>query len=260
MLKKIQPTPAPTCPRKRGHGTRLMSRKDSATHAENRTRTVSRGGAQPVFPTRPRPHMPTQAWAWHPCCAIVLLLLLLTAGCDRDGTSIGRLKAVWGRRGISDGRLQKPRAMAIDRQDHLYIVDMTARIQVFDTDGRTSSAAGTRPTTPSANRPGCRSAPTAASGWPTPITTACSSTRPRANCCTRSAARRATSPGSSAWSPRSPTIRPATSTSPSTAISTASRSSRPRASSFVNGAATAATPASSSARRKWRSTPTTISG
>ncbi|MGA7701176.1 MAG: hypothetical protein WCB27_16340, partial [Thermoguttaceae bacterium] len=48
MLKKIQPTPAPTCPRKRGHGTRLMSRKDSATHAENRTRTVSRGGAQPV--------------------------------------------------------------------------------------------------------------------------------------------------------------------------------------------------------------------
>ena len=50
-------------------------------------------------------------------------------------TSIGQLKAVWGRRGISDGRLQKPRAMAIDREDRLYIVDMTARIQVFDTEG-----------------------------------------------------------------------------------------------------------------------------
>ena len=65
-----------------------------------------------------------------------LLLALLAAGCDRAPTGVGRLEAVWGRRGISDGRLQKPRAMAIDRDDHLYIVDMTARIQVFTTDGR----------------------------------------------------------------------------------------------------------------------------
>jgi DNA-binding beta-propeller fold protein YncE len=42
---------------------------------------------------------------------------------------------VWGRRGISDGRLQKPRAMTIDTDDHLYIVDMTARVQVFTTGG-----------------------------------------------------------------------------------------------------------------------------
>ncbi len=42
---------------------------------------------------------------------------------------------IWGRRGISEGRLQKPRAMAIDAQDRIYIVDMTARIQVFDADG-----------------------------------------------------------------------------------------------------------------------------
>ena len=42
---------------------------------------------------------------------------------------------VWGRRGLSDGRLMKPRAMTIDSQDRLYIVDMTGRIQVFDTDG-----------------------------------------------------------------------------------------------------------------------------
>jgi DNA-binding beta-propeller fold protein YncE len=45
------------------------------------------------------------------------------------------LQAVWGRRGISDGRLNKPRAMAIDAADRLYIVDMTARIQVFDREG-----------------------------------------------------------------------------------------------------------------------------
>src|SRR4029078_8073417 len=38
-------------------------------------------------------------------------------------------------KGISDGRLQKPRAMTIDANDLLYIVDMTARIQVFTADG-----------------------------------------------------------------------------------------------------------------------------
>jgi len=64
-----------------------------------------------------------------------LLFTLATAGCDSDPTDVGRLDAIWGRRGISDGRLQKPRAMAIDADDHIYIVDMTARIQVFDTDG-----------------------------------------------------------------------------------------------------------------------------
>ena len=57
------------------------------------------------------------------------------AGCDSSG-SIGTLDLVWGRRGISDGRFQKPRAMTIDRDDLLYIVDMTARIQVFTADGQ----------------------------------------------------------------------------------------------------------------------------
>jgi DNA-binding beta-propeller fold protein YncE len=48
---------------------------------------------------------------------------------------MGWLDHVWGRRGPSDGRFQKPRAMAIDDQDRIYVVDMTARIQVFDTEG-----------------------------------------------------------------------------------------------------------------------------
>lgn len=42
---------------------------------------------------------------------------------------------VWASRGSSDGCFQKPRAVAIDDRDQLYIVDMTARIQVFDRDG-----------------------------------------------------------------------------------------------------------------------------
>ena len=48
---------------------------------------------------------------------------------------MGRLEKVWGRRGVSDGRFQKPRAMTIDDRDRIYVVDMTARIQVFNADG-----------------------------------------------------------------------------------------------------------------------------
>jgi DNA-binding beta-propeller fold protein YncE len=65
----------------------------------------------------------------------IAVLVGLTAGCDEDRNSIGRLETVWGRRGVSEGRFQKPRAMAIDDQDRIYVVDMTARIQVLDADG-----------------------------------------------------------------------------------------------------------------------------
>jgi DNA-binding beta-propeller fold protein YncE len=57
-------------------------------------------------------------------------------GCSTDESNIGSLDKVWGRRGVSDGRFQKPRAMTIDKQDRLYVVDMTARIQVFDAEGK----------------------------------------------------------------------------------------------------------------------------
>lgn len=42
---------------------------------------------------------------------------------------------VWGQRGAQDGDMIKPRAVAIDSQDRLFIVDYTARIQVYDRDG-----------------------------------------------------------------------------------------------------------------------------
>ena len=67
--------------------------------------------------------------------ALICLAVLSGVGCERDRAQIGRLEKVWGRRGISDGRLQKPRAMAIDDKARLFIVDMTARIQAFDTEG-----------------------------------------------------------------------------------------------------------------------------
>ena len=51
------------------------------------------------------------------------------------GRSQGKPDLVWGRQGTQNGDLERPRAVAIDAQDHLYIVDFTARIQVYDRDG-----------------------------------------------------------------------------------------------------------------------------
>src|SRR5262245_29986946 len=61
------------------------------------------------------------------------LCLALLAGC---GGPRVEPEVVWGRQGVQDGDFSKPRAIAIDKQDRLYIVDFTARIQVFDRDGQ----------------------------------------------------------------------------------------------------------------------------
>jgi DNA-binding beta-propeller fold protein YncE len=70
---------------------------------------------------------------------IIRLFCVLTAlalsGCEPSGAHPGATDKVWGRVGTSKGRFNKPRAMTIDKNDQLYIVDMTARIQVFDADG-----------------------------------------------------------------------------------------------------------------------------
>src|SRR6476660_3732135 len=57
-------------------------------------------------------------------------------GCTSSGEAKERPpEKVWGSLGGGNGQFSKPRAIAIDAQDQLYIVDMTARIQVFDVDG-----------------------------------------------------------------------------------------------------------------------------
>ena len=58
---------------------------------------------------------------------------ILVAGC---GGPRAEPEVMWGRQGVQDGDFAKPRAIAIDAQDRLYIVDFTARIQVFDRDGK----------------------------------------------------------------------------------------------------------------------------
>lgn len=62
-----------------------------------------------------------------------VLLLLFGAGCGGDPD---KPELVWGHHGVRDGDFVKPRAIAIDRNDRLYLVDFTARVQAFDADGK----------------------------------------------------------------------------------------------------------------------------
>ncbi len=52
------------------------------------------------------------------------------------GAGKGKPEIVWGERGVLDGEFIKPRAAAIDAYGRLYIVDYSARIQVYDTNGK----------------------------------------------------------------------------------------------------------------------------
>jgi DNA-binding beta-propeller fold protein YncE len=69
----------------------------------------------------------------HPGRTLVAVALLAAAGC---GGSAEVPDAVWGRRGTQDGDMVRPRAIAIDRDDRVFIVDFTARIQVYSADGQ----------------------------------------------------------------------------------------------------------------------------
>jgi DNA-binding beta-propeller fold protein YncE len=90
-------------------------------------------------------------------CAGGGLLPLLTAGllsngCLQSQSSGGLPDKVYGKFGYGPGQFQKPRAITIDSQNEIYIVDMTGRIQVFDAEGnflrfwRTPAVENGRPT------------------------------------------------------------------------------------------------------------------
>jgi sugar lactone lactonase YvrE len=95
---------------------------------------------------------PTQA-ALAKALGVALATLAALVGCvDRPAGSGPEPDLVWGKQGISNGNFEKPRAIAINSKDELFIVDMTARIQVFDADGkflrswRTPASVNGRPT------------------------------------------------------------------------------------------------------------------
>jgi DNA-binding beta-propeller fold protein YncE len=56
------------------------------------------------------------------------------SGCDLGGS--GTPDLVWGIHGHKPGWIHKPRVAAIDAEDHIYLADLTDRIQVFDRDGK----------------------------------------------------------------------------------------------------------------------------
>src|SRR3954453_11589608 len=67
------------------------------------------------------------------CRLFVFFLASAPSDCTSD---IAPPECVWGRKGVQAGDFVRPRAIAIDSHDRLYIVDFTARIQVYDRDGR----------------------------------------------------------------------------------------------------------------------------
>jgi sugar lactone lactonase YvrE len=88
-----------------------------------------------------------------PRLALVLAGVATLVGCIAAPTGGGpEPDLVWGKQGLSNGQFEKPRAIAINARDELFIVDMTARIQVFDADGkflrawRTPESVNGRPT------------------------------------------------------------------------------------------------------------------
>ncbi len=69
--------------------------------------------------------------------AVVATLLILAGsatGCDLTGPR--EPEVVWGIHGRKPGWIHKPRVAAFDADDHLYMADLTDRIQVFDRDGK----------------------------------------------------------------------------------------------------------------------------
>ena len=74
-----------------------------------------------------------RAWAlgsWAACS-------LAGCGVEKEASAaVAGLEKVWGVHGKREGRLHKPRAVAIDAENCLYLADLTDRIQVFDRDGQ----------------------------------------------------------------------------------------------------------------------------
>src|SRR5262249_28314489 len=65
---------------------------------------------------------------------------LALSGCAPSGSGqlesqlFGRVEII-GTRGTGVGQLNKPRSVAVDQQDNLYVVDMTGRVQKFSPEG-----------------------------------------------------------------------------------------------------------------------------
>ena len=73
-------------------------------------------------------------WGFLRVVGLALASALAGPGCDLGEADKPDL--IWGIHGRKPGWLQKPRAAVFDKDDHLYLMDLTDRVQVFDRDGR----------------------------------------------------------------------------------------------------------------------------
>jgi ABC-type Fe3+ transport system permease subunit/DNA-binding beta-propeller fold protein YncE len=99
---------------------------------------------EPAHPggARRRPNQPTPGAFRVSAVALTAVALLLT-GCTERSDGAAPLDSRWfsrveilGTRGRGPGQFNKPRSVAVDRDDNLYVVDMTGRVQKFAPDGR----------------------------------------------------------------------------------------------------------------------------
>jgi sugar lactone lactonase YvrE len=74
---------------------------------------------------------------------LCLFILIVAGGCHRtpqghagSSSSLFATIEIIGKRGTGVGEFNKPRSVAVDRDDNLYVVDMTGRVQKFSPDGR----------------------------------------------------------------------------------------------------------------------------
>lgn len=70
-------------------------------------------------------------------------VLCLTTGCSETSANTDHIRSklfsgvqVIGSRGTGAGQFNKPRSVGIDREDNLYVVDLTGRVQKFSPDGQ----------------------------------------------------------------------------------------------------------------------------
>ena len=59
-------------------------------------------------------------------------MILACLGCSEPGSAP---ELSWGRKGVREGELVRPRACLLDREERLWVVDFTARVQAFDLEG-----------------------------------------------------------------------------------------------------------------------------
>ncbi|MCA9217078.1 MAG: hypothetical protein KDB27_28615 [Planctomycetales bacterium] len=88
------------------------------------------------MPRRSRLSIATTVICFGVTACLVPLMVLGRPPRTPDGLLAGRLEKVWSLHGISRGCLETPRAMVTDDKGDIYIVDKTARIQVFNENGK----------------------------------------------------------------------------------------------------------------------------